>query len=189
MTLEQRLILARAHSRSIFLPDEGLGLGPALVQEGAGQEPGYSQGQGLGLEVGEEPWRRFNSSLPADDVHSTRSTGHRLRLGFISYDFNDHPTAHLVEAIFDVVRRRMGETAGREDLHDTTTTTAATTTTTAAAKTTHQHQPLPRQQVFRSSHLTVYSYGHNDNSSYRTRLETLADDFVDLAHVAHAQAR
>ena len=179
MTLEQRLILARAHARSIFLPDEGLGLGlglgPALEQgHGPGQETRHSQGQGqeLGLEVGEEPWRRFNSSLPADDVHSTHSTGHRLRLGFISYDFNDHPTAHLVEAIFDVVRRRMGETVGR-DLHDTTT----------------QHQPLPRQQVFRSSHLTVYSYGHNDNSSYRTRLETLADDFVDLAHVAHAQAR
>lgn len=26
--------------------------------------------------------------------------GHRLRLGYMTYDYNDHPTAHLVEGLF-----------------------------------------------------------------------------------------
>jgi predicted O-linked N-acetylglucosamine transferase (SPINDLY family) len=32
----------------------------------------------------------------------TGVSGRTLRVGFISCDFNDHPTAHLVEAIFSV---------------------------------------------------------------------------------------
>jgi predicted O-linked N-acetylglucosamine transferase (SPINDLY family) len=32
----------------------------------------------------------------------TGASGWTLRVGFISCDFNDHPTAHLVEAIFSV---------------------------------------------------------------------------------------
>jgi hypothetical protein len=71
----------------------------------------------------------------------------RLRLGFVSYDFNDHPTAHLVEAIFDVVRR------------------GATPPPPPPAP------ARPGRHVFASAELVVYSYGHHDNSSYRARLE------------------
>ena len=96
MTLQQRLVLAQAHARSIVLPEEGPGLGPG---PGEGQGPGQEQGPGSG--GGPGVYVDVNSSLPHGDA---RIDGHRLRLGFISYDFNDHPTAHLVEAIFDVVR-------------------------------------------------------------------------------------
>jgi hypothetical protein len=33
-----------------------------------------------------------------------------LHIGFMSYDFNDHPTAHLVEGIFDVMKRLRNHT-------------------------------------------------------------------------------
>ena len=36
----------------------------------------------------------------------------KLKIGFITCDFNDHPTAHLVEGIFSVVRRLRETTMG-----------------------------------------------------------------------------
>ena len=51
-------------------------------------QPQYQQGQGKGNEPGIKGIKKS------------------LRIGFMSYDFNDHPTAHLVEGIFDVVYRR-----------------------------------------------------------------------------------
>ena len=245
--------------------DARQGQEPGLVPgsgSGSGQEPVPGLGLGLGVGVdsllasADEPL--IERPPPPPLTHTPTPTPStpphrpppRLRLGFISYDFNDHPTAHLVEAIFDVVRRRAGEAAGREANNTTATATttippatttatatsatattpSATATSTAATATTtttippattpsatatataataittttippatttsataraaiHQPHRPPRRRVFRSAHLVAYSYGHNDRSTYRTRLEALADEFVDLAHVAHAHAR
>ena len=39
--------------------------------------------------------------------------GQKLRIGFLSFDFNDHPTAHMVEGIFSVLREN--KAAAKED--------------------------------------------------------------------------
>jgi predicted O-linked N-acetylglucosamine transferase (SPINDLY family) len=75
--------------------------------------------------------------------------GRPLRLGLISYDFNDHPTTHLVEALFDSVH------ASR-----------------------HQQQRVE---------LYVYSYGRDDNSTYRHRIQELATRFEDVALLAYEE--
>lgn len=46
------------------------------------------------------------SNRAVDSNSSSRSRKRVLRVGFMSYDFNDHPTAHLVEGIFDIAYRR-----------------------------------------------------------------------------------
>jgi hypothetical protein len=39
------------------------------------------------------------------DINTRSITKPKMKIGFISCDFNDHPTAHLVEGIFDVVQQ------------------------------------------------------------------------------------
>jgi len=99
-------------------------------------------------------------------LHCSRT----LRLGFISYDFNDHPTAHLADAIFHIVRefqRSTHSTSGHnsgssgdinDNINDSTTATHS----------------------MHSIELIIFSYGKNDNSHYRARLERLAHKFVDI---------
>eukprot|EP01038_Epipyxis_sp_PR26KG_P004045 gene4045-5787_t len=73
-----------------------------------------------------------------------------LRLGFISYDFNDHPTTHLIEGIFQVI-----------------------------------HQSRKRNiKLFNNVKLFVYSYGKDDNSSYRNNLKQMADKFTNIAELS-----
>ena len=74
---------------------------------------------------------------------STASSGDgsrrdRLRIGYVSHDFNDHPTAHMAEGLFEH--------------HDTT-----------------------RYAV------TAYSYGKNDESVFRARIESAVESFVEMA--------
>jgi hypothetical protein len=38
-------------------------------------------------------------------THDRNCVSQKLTIGFISYDFNDHPTAHLVEGIFHRIRK------------------------------------------------------------------------------------
>ena len=49
----------------------------------------------------------------------TLQPGNRLRLGYLSYDFNDHPTAHMIEGLFKHHRRhRIDGTAYSYGKHD-----------------------------------------------------------------------
>lgn len=77
-------------------------------------------------------------------VDHQRKNVETLRIGFISFDFNDHPTAHLVEGIFHTVQqlREKGARRGLSWPHKT--------------------------------ELIVYSYGKDDGSSYRNRLSTVS---------------
>jgi protein O-GlcNAc transferase len=69
------------------------------------------------------------------DVYSIRKT--KITIGYISNNFKDHPTSHLIHPIFS--------------LHDRN-----------------------KFNVF------CYSYGENDNSNYRVKIERDCDKFVDL---------
>ena len=64
--------------------------------------------------------------------------GGRLRFGYISHDFNDHPTAHMAEGLF-------------------------------------VHHDRSRYAV------SAYSYGKNDLSVFRARIEDAVESFVEMA--------
>ena len=73
----------------------------------------------------------------------------KLKIGFISHDFNAHPTAHLVEAIFVEINRYTNSIDQRNHSSD------------------HAH-------VFFDVNLYIYSYGKDDNSTYRKSLEAVS---------------
>ncbi len=86
----------------------------------------------------------------------THAESRALRLGFSSYDFNNHPTAHLVEGIFSEAHRLRPE--------------------------------CPSSSRRCSVELFVYSYGFDDNSTYRRSLQSKAHRFVDVSALAHREA-
>ena len=85
----------------------------------------------------------------------------KLRIGFMSFDFNNHPTAHLVEGIFSVIRR----------YSDKKNNSAST-----------------KSSRFADVELYIYSYGKDDNSTYRRQLVALADHFIELSQLSHLEA-
>ncbi len=95
-------------------------------------------------------------------VHSQR-----VRLGFISFDFNNHPTAQMVISIFEQVRKHR-YTKGPIHSRGGDTVRAA-------------------PGIFDSVDLYIYSYGRNDGSIYRQQLAALADYFIDGAQGSHSE--
>lgn len=91
----------------------------------------------------------------ATDSSMTRDGNNKLKLGFLSYDFNNHPTAHLVEAIFSEVVHYRGCTVSAGEVctfdHDWRMSNRCT-----------------------AIELLVYNYGVNDNSSYRRNIENVS---------------
>ncbi len=77
-----------------------------------------------------EPLRKF--TLP--------DYGKTLRLGFIGFDFNDHPTAHMLEGIFSTIYH---------------------------AKKCNKSEC---SRKFDHIKLYIYNYGKNDNSTFRRKL-------------------
>ncbi len=79
-----------------------------------------------------------------------------LRLGFLSYDFNDHPTSHLVEGLFFSVRKGQRRA------------TAAGGVWGLGGRPPLEVDPLEglNTSVFDSVELLVYSYGKDDGSTY-----------------------
>ena len=84
-----------------------------------------------------------NTSSSMINHNNTTSTS-PLRIGFMSYDFNDHPTAHLVEGIFDIVRKQV-----LQQEHST-----------------HEYNFKYR--------LIIFSYGKDDGSTFRKQLEQVS---------------
>ena len=81
-------------------------------------------------------------SLSPTPAPGFRTADGVLRIGFISYDINNHPTAHLLEAVFLEVRAALGGSGGGSG----------------------------GGGVFGQVQLYVYAYGRDDNSTYRRRL-------------------
>ena len=86
-----------------------------------------------------------------------------LRVGYLSYDFNEHPTAHLVEGLF-IHHKRLSD-ASRE-----------------ASAPESKRRIAPRFQAL------ALSYGKHDNSSYRAAVEEHSHLFVDLVEKGHVEA-
>lgn len=129
----------------VLLPFDTLLLPLASMQDRLDIATAYSSGPN-------SPVGPYAVQSPQDSMASTVRAGlpeRPLRLGLISYDFNDHPTTHLVEALFDTVHAS------------------------------HDHQ--------RRVELYVYSYGKDDNSSYRHRVQELAARFEDVALLAYEE--
>ena len=84
----------------------------------------------------------------------------QIRLGFLGYDFNNHPTAHLVEAVFDVIRKQRKR----------------------------QEQGERVSAIYQNVHTVIYSYGKDDSSDYRQRLVQLADQFKDVISATYDEA-
>ena len=81
----------------------------------------------------------------------------KIKIGFMSYDFNGHPTAHLVEAIFVEISNYVQQ-SGRKS------STAAPVVLGSSPTVNRKHH------VFDDIELYVYSYGKDDNSTYRNNL-------------------
>jgi tetratricopeptide (TPR) repeat protein len=73
----------------------------------------------------------------------------KLRYGFISYDINNHPTAHLLEAIFRIIVESRSS-AGSEDNTD--------------------GKGLCKNCILQNVELILFSYGYDDDSVFRRRL-------------------
>jgi predicted O-linked N-acetylglucosamine transferase (SPINDLY family) len=96
--------------------------------------------------------------LHPQDIYINTARGGALRIGFLGYDFNDHPTSHLIESIFETIHQGRGSENGTS------------------------------RSLFKSIHLTLYSYGKDDGSYYRERLFALADDVLQLEAMNYSQA-
>ena len=82
----------------------------------------------------------------------------KIKIGFLSYDFNDHPTSHLIEGIFNII---------------------------STQKSTNNNQI---NSLFHNFETYIYNYGLNDNSSYRQQLELLSDVFVDMNTMSYQES-
>lgn len=100
----------------------------------------------------------------------------KLKLGFISYDFNDHPTAHLAEGIFLIVSkcRLLGKFSDKSCLEE--------------IKKAVRNSGSAVSSVFDNVVTQIYNYGPNDSSAYRRRLETYADRFYDIQLLSHIES-
>lgn len=107
---------------------------------------------------------RARSVLPARSTFTERK---KLKIGFMSFDFNNHPTAHLVEGIFSIIRKHR---------------------TTVVAAGDRQVMTSLIHNRFDDVELFIYSYGRDDNSTYRQQLVALSDHFIELSHLAHGEA-
>lgn len=106
----------------------------------------------------------------------------RLTLGFLSYDFNDHPTAHLVEALFAVVRRsRQAKQSIAANLApDLAPDLGPDLGASSPSRDTGVLHALA------DAEMVIFSYGKDDRSSYRKELESVRACLVSPHHCAMA---
>ena len=124
LSLEEKYLVAHCHSLQIqpaaFLPNQ---------QQDESDVTGHHHRH-----------RPGSSSLKSSRINE-------LRIGFLSYDFNDHPTAHLVEGIFQLVKRW------------------------------RENQLF---SAFRNIKFIIFSYGKDDSSEYRHRLQQVGAYLASL---------
>lgn len=101
-----------------------------------------------------------------------------LRVGYLSYDFNEHPTAHLVEGLF-IHHKANGSSSLSSSLPPPPAA--------ALQQQRHRHQQSSRRVVPRFQALAL-SYGKNDNSTYRAAVEEHSHMFVNLVEKGHLES-
>jgi hypothetical protein len=88
---------------------------------------------------------------------SVPSYGRKLRLGFMSYDICDHPTAHMLEAVFALIAHAKDPGEDRSMMTEKT------------YQALHRYQPGD-SRLFNGVELVLFTFGNNDNSTIRDRL-------------------
>jgi predicted O-linked N-acetylglucosamine transferase (SPINDLY family) len=106
--------------------------------------------------------KAFSSNFPSDagsivQKFIDKKVGYQLRIGFISYDFNDHPTAHLIEGIFKIIQEKRSL----------------------------REKNVSEGNIFDSIYTVIFSYGKDDGSVYRSILQRTPDEYVDIAAESH----
>lgn len=84
----------------------------------------------------------------------------KLRLGFMSYDFGDHPTAHLIEALFETVAECRLEVNGVG----------------------------MSRRMCNDVHMGILNYGPTEDSEYRHRLMQKSDSMYDMPLQSHLES-
>jgi protein O-GlcNAc transferase len=84
-------------------------------------------------------------SIRKSMIGGDKSKKRRISIGYLSNNFKNHPTAHLVQGMF-------------------------------------RHHDRAKFEIY------CYSYGEDDKSSYREKIKTGCDQFVDLRMLSHVDA-
>ena len=99
-----------------------------------------------------------------------------LHVGFVSYDFNDHPTAHMIEGLF------VNHVAASEQM-------AAVALGRTGGQNGGGRGGDGRGGGGVGDRFSVYNYGKNDESVFRVRIEKESQGrFVELASTPHLAA-
>ena len=140
-----------------------------------------------------------SASKPADAAHL-------LRVGYMSFDFNDHPTTHLVEGLFLHHKNRtgFGSSSSRSASTDSSDSSdsscsnsmsgdGATTQSSDSSDSSDSHGSSSSSRSSSSYggplvEALALSYGRADGSTYRAAVEEHAHSFVELAHLGHTEA-
>jgi len=99
-------------------------------------------------------------------------------VGYLSYDFNDHPTTHLVEGLFVHHARHLAEA---KEL-------AATRLRSDLSLGTSSPQWGQRKGSRAAVEAIAVSFGKDDNSEYRANVVRHSASFVDVAEAGHVEA-
>ena len=102
-----------------------------------------------------------------------------LRIGYLSFDFNEHPTAHLVEGLF--VHHKNSEVSIISD-------EAAARRRPVSFNASSAPKALAFQRVVPRFQALALSYGKHDNSTYRAAVQENSHTFVDLVEKGHLEA-
>ena len=89
--------------------------------------------------------RQVSNAGPGFSFHDRRASGRPIVVGYLSCDFHDHATAHLMMSLFELHNRNAF-------------------------------------QIF------CYSYGKDDGSHYRKKIEKDCDKFVDIRRLGYVEA-
>jgi tetratricopeptide (TPR) repeat protein len=84
-----------------------------------------------------------------------------VRIGFISYDFNDHPTSHLIEGFFQLIHSfRKQEELDRQS---------------------HNESSSSGCPFYSKMEISIFFYGKKDDSSYYHLFRNLTDHYYDIS--------
>jgi hypothetical protein len=104
--------------------------------------------------IDKQPMILIQDNTEKKNIHSKT-----LRLGFISFDFNDHPTAHLVEGIFAYTRQIYSDMNRKDNCDQISSIDDNMKCDTST-----------NSQYYNVIELYIYNYGKNDNSVFRNSL-------------------
>lgn len=130
----------------------------------------------------ENKYSQLKLSLQQQDHLELPVSPPKIKIGFLSYDFNSHPTAHLVEAIFVEISKckvKGASIAKAECLLNTVASLGSDHKPNDINATDSSSDRVNfGRRVFADVVLYIYSYGKDDNSTYRRSLQKVSNDVV-----------